>query len=310
MSDEMRIFYKLLKYSGLMAVYFDDSNNCYRIKNSIGYYLYTAVNQLILIASFLTTRYYRNILILSEYNETGNYFNYFAIQTGFVSHSILRLWLNFNQQKHLHLLEICRKWNLEYLNEESLTFALSTRNSYFVLAAVLAVYVLNLASWIYFTRDDGDTYSHLPWITFTYCCVISILIFFIYTRIVVVISNVLKWIALSCERLLLAHRMGLYDSDFRHLQNLMHLHDEVSYLTSESINTVYGIAILLCTILIIVESIWDLFVLAIPKARARFQDDFEMVLWMLPLCIFLVVGLLCNNVTEEVSLHIYIFEIR
>uniref|UniRef100_A0A1I8NS68 Gustatory receptor n=1 Tax=Stomoxys calcitrans TaxID=35570 RepID=A0A1I8NS68_STOCA len=301
MADEMEIFLKILKYSGLMAVSVEESTKCVYIKNDGLFYLYHASLQLILLGTLVWLGLNNPSNLFGFYNDTSNYYSYITLQASFASQIFLRLWFISNQHSHLRILELCRKWKLEYLSGQPQTFHMYTKTRLGLLITVLFMYFLHLVGTFYQVGDAISNGELLLYFTLTgHCCVMTTVILYIYTALVITISNILKWISVSCEQLLV-NRIDTALSHWHceHLQQLMHLYDKISYITCEDVNSVYGISILVCTTLAVMETIWDMFILAISNSGTSRLLDLEILLWMLPMCTILIIGLLYNNVTGE-----------
>lgn len=80
------------------------------------------------------------------------------------------------------------------------------------------------------------------------------------------------------------------------------------YFVTEEISCIYGIAILMCFIFIILEIILDTYLMGLlnseiklPNRAEVYKHAVESVFWMLPISIFLIVGCICSNVTKEVK---------
>ncbi|XP_073826232.1 gustatory receptor 39a [Musca autumnalis] len=101
------------------------------------------------------------------------------------------------------------------------------------------------------------------------------------------------------ELILLQQNVQLGDNDLRKLEDLFNLYDDISYTIFHDVNSIYGVAIVFSTITLINESIWDIYELAISNSETNNFDQIQSFMWMIPICIFLFVGLLNNNITEE-----------
>lgn len=75
MLDEIEFYYNLLKVFGLMAVYYDKHEKCYKVKNYIKYYIYSIALQIIYIISIASIILCPETFIFKEYKKTGNIFN-------------------------------------------------------------------------------------------------------------------------------------------------------------------------------------------------------------------------------------------
>ncbi|XP_075151519.1 gustatory receptor 39a [Haematobia irritans] len=284
-----------------MAVHFEDSENCFYIKGNFLYYLHNAVIQILILGSCVMLLYTEHAYFIGDFNDTSNYYIYLTLQASFALHSTLRIWLISNQHSHFRILDFCRKWNSGHM-VQTLTFPTYIKIRLSILIAVIGLYLVNSAN--VFLQVHGQFASRIFYIGFAmtiYCCLMSTVILFIYTAVVLTVSNIMKSISISCEKLFLACKNGMGDTEIKQVETIMLLYGEVSYVTSEDVNTVYGISILMCTIMVLMETIWDVFVLAISNPGSNRLSELQTLIWMLPMCTILVIGLLCNNLNEEID---------
>lgn len=293
-----------------MAVHFDADNLCYFIRGSIGYYVFHTGIQLALVASFVATYLNRRYILVGDFIDTEHYYNYLSMQTTFLSHTVLRLWLICNQHNNLRLLESCRKkwWNgMDDSTVDGGIFDDYTRNLLMAFAVSAVIYFVNLIIMLSLNSDGLNGSSLLIWTGFTYCWLTITLILYVYIFIVITISRVLKSMAHRCEMMMLHRTIDFNNcTDLRHLQYLFNLYDDITYAVWQDVNCVYGIAILFSTITLINESIWDVYELAMSNSETNYFNQLQTTMWMVPICIFLFVGLWNSNVPEEVSASIFI----
>lgn len=302
MSEEIEVFYKLLRLSGLTAVPFDGSKACDKVRNCLIYYFFPMGIQLTLVSSVVLAYLIRESLLLADFMATEYYYNYILVESTFVTNIILRFWLICNQNINLQILELCKRWIKSHCH--------ATVHSKKMLAAFFVaalVYFANLLVLFYELWFNGviSVKLCLFWTLFTYCYVTTVLILCLWCAIVMAISNVFKSISKQLEDILLHADVMFPDTDIVLLQALVHTIGEIIQVVSKDVSKVYGISLLLCMVVTINESIWNFFQMMAPNLASNHLIEFLMSMWMLPILILLAIGLLNNNVQEEVILYYF-----
>lgn len=299
MLDEIEFYYNLLKFVGLMSVYYDKNEKCYKIKHKIKFYIYYIFLQITNIIAILLLFYYPEIFIFNEYKKTGNYFNHFATHTTSCLYILLNLWWILKQEKHFKLLETLRQWRCEYLFKRC-----CRNNRSFVklrIGAIILVLIFYFCKIIHFTFEMNNfvaNYFYLPWFTYYLRTVLFFVISSIYLCIVMSLTEFMEYVCYSLTN----YSMQLNYLEIETFKITLLLYYEIMSIAKEDISCLYGVSIIVCILVVTMESISNAYLLAISEICSKNMIiGLHALSWMTPILIFLIIGLLSNRMEQQVN---------
>lgn len=312
--NEFKIYYVLLKVAGLLNDKYDVINDSYNIQHQIMFYSYQLIIQILLIICIAFTLVFKRKYFFENFNKTGNYYLYFAMQLTSELHIILNIWWILKQYKHLEILETIRKWSYKYLDSDAKTYPFYTNIRLKVFYIFCIIYLVDMLQLMRTASPEVKGFLHLPFIMYAFRCIITMLISALYIRIVRTISMCFKYIALQMEQISLRIFVrSLNKFELQKCCKILKFYNKIVIISSEDVSKVYGIPMFICTIFISLEAISNFYILAIfDIANHQFSvwQSFVMILqtvsWMIPMMFMYIAALCFNNLREEVSFNLYL----
>lgn len=300
------IFYKLLNITGLMSVYYVTNENSFKIKYQIYHYIYFVIIQVSLILSIIVLSLNKEKYFFGAFNKTGNYFSFISVLLSHIVHVLLNTWWLIQQKRHLNILETLRKWSKFYEQTHPKSIIWYHRTGLIMLIVIPVIYLQNVLVFCHITLGAQVNIFYFPWFTYTICCITTILVLSIYIDIVLIISNCFKNISFLIDTHFVQTNVTITKRDLKKLQKLLIFCNDIVYIAREEISSIYGFAILICTFFIMMESVLDVYIVAISNIHLGIDliNPLHSLAWMLPMFIFLIVGFLMNDTNEEVNIFL------
>lgn len=281
------------RYLGLSNLDYSNVLRRYILKGSCVSHMLHLLVQATLIACILATFMQWSVNYQATDSRTGDNFDHLVILAASFTQLISNAWMRLHQQMQLKLLNRLSRvaTSLRTVKLERIC----ARWLYYLWLIICLYYALDIVFFVVFDMDMKR--DHLVFLLGFYVrLVCANFIIICYSSLVCLVKHLFRAQAAQLQRQLRNERICL-----RHIAHNLKLNDELILLCQDELVNVFGGALVLPYLYGTLDAT-EVCYLALPMDGFSYIEMLLLLRWMIPICIFLSMPMIINDLADEVRL--------